>query len=171
MSHYDFSTFFPADFVILRLVSTAPFACRLFPISGSPAVHAPSGAWFFCIPHTGAASSGAETLRSLTFPGYPFSFALFLDPGGTSPSGFTMVQCCSRLVQLQKLPRLYKFRGSIARHLRLLSTLHAPKVALEHARLASDCLPDLAGRDFHPLGNYRKFQNSISGLSSFSELS
>ena len=157
-SHYDFLPCFPVGFVILRLPGTDSShggSCPLSPVTRLRAPCCPMRdprAWLFCIPQAGAAKADSDTTRSLTFPGYP----LVHMPRSQTPAGPRHQALrwfgVAPVIATTKAPTIYTFRGSIARLLNSLSTLHAPESPQEHARLASDCLPGFIGWDWLPTG-------------------
>jgi len=157
-SHYDFLPCFPVSFVILRLSGTDSShggSCPFRPASRLRAPWCPMRDprdWLFCIPQAGAAEIDSDTTRSLTFPGYP----LVHMPRSQTPAGpphqalrwFGVAPVNAKT----KAPTIKAFRGSIARLLNSLSTLHTQESPPERARLASDCLPSFIGWDWLPTG-------------------
>src|SRR6185312_7756534 len=114
---------------------------------------------------------GVAPTAALRLPSAP---APLFDPGGTAASGhsgevpyFLALRCCLPLYRRRRLPRPVRFRGSITRPARSLSTLRGhgcPCAAYGRARLASGWWPTLAGQDLNLLGPIAKFQPVLHGI-------
>jgi hypothetical protein len=152
MSHYDFSAFFPADFVLLRLTGTV-FSHVVFV---SPSL-APPG----CMHALGPGSFISRTPRAAFLkdrnaeishvPRLPFLICPVLGPRRN-----LAIRHCDSLVLLplfakRKLPHC-SFRGSIARLLRSLSTLHNPRSPSGPCKTRFRLLATLCRMGFSPIG-------------------
>ena len=86
-------------------------------------------------------------------------------PAGPPRQATAAFRCCLPPSQGRRLPRIVRFRGSITRPARSLSTLRGLGYPRTRARLASEWWPPFPGGDRAPRGFKRGFESFISSSS------